>query len=103
MTVPVSAVWTWLKAQFVKVPLAVQLRDDWVNLIKKTWSVRFSLLASLLAAVQLGMQALLENPPIDNKVFVALYVLVSALAGFSRLVTQDGITPAAATAEDAGQ
>lgn len=93
MSLSPSAVWSWLKAQFAKVPLAVQLRDDWVNLIKKTWSVRFSLLASLLAAVQLGMQALLENPPIDNKVFVALYILVSAAAGYSRLVTQYGITP----------
>lgn len=93
MSLSPSSVWSWLKAQFAKVPLAVQLRDDWVNLIKKTWSVRFSLLASLLASVQLGMQALLENPPIDNKVFVVLYILVSAAAGYSRLVTQDGITP----------
>ena len=97
MTVSASAAWTWLKAQFAKVPLATQLRDDWVNLIKKTWSVRFSLLAALLGSVQLGMQALLENPPIDNKVFVALYILVSALAGYSRLVTQDGITPSSAS------
>lgn len=102
MTVSLSAVWTWLKAQFAKVPLAVQLRDDWVNLIKKTWSVRFSLLASLLAAIQLGMQSLLDKPPIDNNVFIGLYILVSAAAGYSRLVTQEGITPSAG-ADGAGQ
>jgi hypothetical protein len=94
MTVSASAIWSWILAQVAKVPLAVQLRDDWVNLIKKTWSVRFALLGSILAAIQLGMEALLQNPPIDTKVFIALYILVSALAGYSRLVTQEGITPA---------
>lgn len=73
-----------------------QLRADWLRLLRKAWSIRLMLLIAALSSVELGMSVLTGNPPIDPKLFAALYAVVSLAAACARLFVQSGITPAAA-------
>lgn len=63
----------------------MRLLDDWKLLIKRAWSVRLSLLAALLGAVEVGVQ--LWAPGQGGKA-AALAAVVSLAATVSRLVAQ---------------
>jgi hypothetical protein len=63
----------------------MKLVDDWFRLLKRAWSVRFSLIATVLGSVEVAVQ--LWAPGQGGKA-AALAALASLAAGVSRIVAQ---------------
>jgi hypothetical protein len=63
----------------------LKLIDDWQRMLRRAWSVRFSLIATILGAVEVAVQ--LWAPGQGGKA-AALAALASLAAGVSRIVAQ---------------
>lgn len=69
----------------------LRLRADWRHLLRHAWSVRFSLLAALLSAVETGGSMLASAPPFSITVYAAGMTLITLAAGLARLVAQKNV------------
>ena len=77
-----------------------RLHDNWRQLVRHAWSVRFAIAASLFEGVALFCQFFTDAEH-GRLAFAVLGLGCTALAGLARLMPQAAITPAADTAGDA--
>jgi len=67
----------------------MKLYDNWKDILKKAWSIRFMVLAALLT----GLEVLLPlfNESIPKNTFAALSFVCVSAAFIARLVAQRGV------------
>lgn len=70
----------------------MNLIDDWLNVLKKAWSVRLLILAGLMSGVEVALNLFADDPPIQQGLFAALSALATAAAFVARLVAQEAIS-----------
>lgn len=70
----------------------LRLLPEWREILARSWSQRFSVLAAVLSAVEVGFSVVASAPPIPVGVFAALSALTSALAFWARLVAQRNLS-----------
>ena len=64
-----------------------ELIEDWQAVLRKAWSMKFSILAAILGGLEVGVQ-FVQPAGIPNGVFAGVASAVSLAAGISRLVAQ---------------
>lgn len=71
--------------------MKIKLIDDWRAVLKRAWSFKFSLLAAVFGALEMGAQYVL---PVDvpNRLFGAIATGLSLVAAGSRLLAQHEIS-----------
>lgn len=69
----------------------MKLLEDWRNIAKKAWSVKFSILAAILGAAEVATQ-LIKPSGIPDGVFAAIAAMTSLAAGIARLLQQQEIS-----------
>lgn len=67
----------------------MKLYDNWRELIRRTWSIRFIVLAGVLSGCEVVLPLLGDR--IEPGIFAALSLFFTAAAFISRLVVQKGI------------
>lgn len=67
----------------------MKLYDNWKQIVKKAWSVRFMLIAGLLSAVEVVFPFFADSMP--RGVFAALSGLFVGAAFVARLVAQKDV------------
>lgn len=67
----------------------MKLYDNWRELIRRTWSIRFIVLAGILSGCEVALPLLGDR--IEPGVFAGLSVFFTAAAFISRLVVQRGL------------
>lgn len=68
-----------------------QLVENWDAILKKAWSVKFTILAALLSGLEVTV-AILQPAGIPNGPFAAIGGVISMLAFGSRFVAQKELT-----------
>jgi hypothetical protein len=71
----------------------MQLIDDWDLILKKAWSVKFNILATIFGAAEVVV-ALVQPASIPNGVFAGIAAAVSILSNVARVMAQQEITNA---------
>ena len=66
----------------------MKLIDDWKKILKKAWSIRLLVIASLLSGVEIIIPLLVDSFP--KGVFAALSFVFTAAAFIARIVAQNG-------------
>lgn len=66
----------------------MKLIDDWKKILKKAWSIRLLVIASLLSGVEIIIPLLVDSFP--KGVFAALSFVFTAAAFVARIVAQKG-------------
>ncbi len=66
----------------------MKLIDDWKKILKKAWSIRLLVIASLLSGVEIIIPLLVDSFP--KGVFAALSFVFTAAAFIARIVAQKG-------------
>lgn len=71
----------------------MSLYENWRDILKRAWSVRFIVLAAVLSGVEVALPSLqpLFSTRIPPGTFAAMSGIVSAAALFARVVAQDGM------------
>lgn len=77
-----------------------RLHDNWRQLMRHAWSVRFACAATVCEGVALFCQFFTDAEH-GRVAFAAVGFVCTVLAGLARLMPQAAITPAANTAGDA--
>lgn len=67
--------------------MKIKLIDDWRAVLKRAWSLKFSLLAALLGAAEMAVQ-FYQPASIRPGVFAAIAGTVSLASALARLVAQ---------------
>lgn len=67
----------------------IQLYDNWKEIVKKAWSIRFMILAGILSGVEVVLPLFAHQFP--NGVFAALSGCCVAAAFVARLVAQKDV------------
>ena len=67
----------------------MQLYDNWKEILKRSWSLRFIILAGLLSGAEVALPLFADSIP--RNLFAALSFLCVCLAFVARLVAQRGI------------
>jgi len=65
---------------------ALQAYDNWRDILRKAWSIRFIILAGILSAVEIILPLFIQDLP--RGVFATLSFLATTGAFVSRLVVQ---------------
>lgn len=71
----------------------MQLVENWDQIIKKAWSVKFSILAALLGGAEVAVQ-LVKPAGIPDGVFAGIAAIVSMGATLARVLQQQEISGA---------
>lgn len=71
----------------------MQLVEDWDQILKKAWSVKFSILAALLGGVEVAVQ-FVKPAGIPDGVFAGFAALVSVGATVARVLQQQELSGA---------
>lgn len=71
----------------------MQLVENWDQIIKKAWSVKFSIMAALLGGAEVAVQ-LVKPAGIPDGVFAGIAALVSMGATVARILQQQEISGA---------
>jgi hypothetical protein len=66
----------------------MKLYDNWQDILKKAWSIRFMILAGIFSGIEVILP--LFHDSIPKNIFAALSFVFVALAFISRLVAQRG-------------
>ena len=66
----------------------MKLYDNWQEILKKAWSIRFMILAGIFSGIEVILP--LFHDSIPKNIFAALSFIFVALAFVSRLVAQRG-------------
>jgi len=64
----------------------MKLYDNWKEILRKAWSIRFMVIAGLLSGIEVILPLFHENIP--KNIFAALSLVFVTLAFVSRLVAQ---------------
>lgn len=75
----------------------MDLVDDWKTVLRKSWAIRLSILASLLAGAEAFLP--LVTPAQPSGMFALTAFVVSALATYFRLVKQPSMHDDAQTSD----
>lgn len=67
----------------------MRLLDNWREVFRKAWSIKFMLLAGLLSGVEVMMSILQPSNTLPPGVFAALAGVVTSLALVARLMAQN--------------
>ena len=67
----------------------MQLYDNWKEILRKAWSIRFLVIAGILSGVEVILPLFHEDIP--KNLFAALSMVFVTLAFVSRLVAQRGL------------
>lgn len=70
----------------------LRLHANWRELLRHAWSVRLSLLATLLSGLEVAIGVLASDPPIPRGTFAAVALVVTLAAGGARLVAQKSVS-----------
>ena len=65
----------------------LELIEDWRAVLRKAWSMKFSILAAILGGLEVGVQ-LVQPAGIPNGVFAGIASAVLLSAAIARLVAQ---------------
>lgn len=68
-----------------------QLVDDWDAVLKKAWSVKFSVLAAVLGGLEVAVQ-MVQPASVPQGAFAAFAAMVSVAATVARVMQQKEIT-----------
>lgn len=71
----------------------MQLIENWDEVLKKAWSIKFTILATVLGAIEVAVQ-LVKPAGIPDGVFAGIAAMTSLAAGVARLLQQQEITGA---------
>lgn len=71
----------------------MQLIEDWDSVLKKAWSVKFSILAALLGGLEVAVQ-LVKPSGIPDGIFAGFAAGTSVAAGIARLLQQQELSGA---------
>lgn len=71
----------------------MKLIEDWDKVLKKAWSVKFSILAALLGGIELAVQ-LVKPAGVPDGAFAAFAAVVSIGAAFARILQQQELSGA---------
>jgi hypothetical protein len=74
------------------------LLEDWEQILKRAWSIKFTALAIMFSALEVVVQ-LLQPDGIRGGVFAAIAGTVSIIAGVARLLAQQEEVANAATTQ----
>ena len=74
--------------------MKIELIEDWQAVLRKAWSMKFSILAAILGGLEVGVQ-FVQPAGIPNGVFAGIASAVSLAAGISRLIAQRELSGAA--------
>ncbi|WP_375408499.1 hypothetical protein [uncultured Methylobacterium sp.] len=66
----------------------MKLRHDWRAVLRHAWSLRLSVVATLLSAGEVAIGVLASDPPLPRGSFAALAAVVTIGAAGARLVAQ---------------
>jgi hypothetical protein len=69
------------------------LIDDWQAILKKAWSVKFNIAATLFGAAEVAV-ALIQPEGIPNGVFAGIAALISILSNVARVLAQNELNGA---------
>lgn len=61
---------------------------NWREVLRYAWSIKLTLLASLLGAIEFVLPLFFDSPPFHRGLFAALAAAVSAAAAVARVVAQ---------------
>lgn len=67
----------------------MKLYDNWRELVRRTWSIRFMVIAGLLSGCEVALPFFSEDIP--RNLFAALSLFFTAAALVARLVVQRGL------------
>lgn len=70
-----------------------ELVEDWQAILKKAWSVKFSILSALLGGLEVAV-ALVQPAGIPNGVFAALAGITTTAAVVARILAQKELSDA---------
>lgn len=65
----------------------MKLVEDWRSILKKAWSVKFNIAATLFGAAEVVV-ALVQPASIPNGVFAGIAACISILSNVSRVMAQ---------------
>jgi hypothetical protein len=71
----------------------MKLVENWDAILKKAWSVKFSILASVLGACEVVTQ-MIKPAGIPDGMFAGIAALTSLLAGIARILQQEELSGA---------
>lgn len=71
----------------------MQLIENWDEVLKKAWSIKFTILATLLGAIEVAVQ-LVKPAGVPDGIFAGIAAMTSLAAGIARLLQQQEITGA---------
>lgn len=72
----------------------MQLIEDWQSILKRAWSVKFNIAATLFGAAEVVV-ALVQPASIPNGVFAGIAATISVLSNVARVMAQKELTDAA--------
>lgn len=73
--------------------MKIELIDDWQAVLKKAWSLKFSVLAALLGGAEVAV-SMIQPAGIPGGAFAGIAAGVSLAAGIARLVAQQELSGA---------
>lgn len=66
--------------------------DNWRQVLRHAWSLRLSILATVLSGAEIVVQVFLSDPPIPKGLFAVLAMLVTIASGVARLFAQPAVS-----------
>lgn len=69
----------------------MQLTEDWQAILKRAWSVKFNIAATLFGAAEVVV-AIVQPASIPNGIFAGIAATVSIVANVARVMAQKEIT-----------
>lgn len=69
----------------------MKLVDDWDLILKKAWSVKFNIAATIFGALEVVV-ALVQPASIPNGVFAGIAAVISICANGARIMAQQEMT-----------
>ena len=73
----------------------MELVEDWQLILRRAWSIKFSILAAILGGIELAVQ-LIQPADVRPGLFAGIAALISMGAAGARLLAQKEITDARA-------
>lgn len=73
--------------------MTIALVDDWAAILKKAWSVKFNIAATIFGAGEVVV-ALVQPAAIPNGVFAGIAAAISILSNVMRVLAQKELTGA---------
>ena len=70
----------------------MKLVEDWRGILKRAWSVKFNIAATLFGAAEVVV-AIVQPAAIPNGVFAGIAATISVLSNVARIMAQSPLSP----------